>query len=72
MTEPATEHPLFYELPLRRACVYDESGGARWAEVMPHVLAAFPQLTPDAWWNLTVAEASFFVEAAFDDQTVAG
>jgi len=56
MTTPQ-EHPLYYDLPLRRAALWTDDGGVDWIELLPVVLAAFPQVTPDAYWNLTVAEA---------------
>lgn len=56
MTDPQ-QHPLYYELPLRRAALWTEDNGVDWIELLPVVLEAFPQITPDAYWNLTVAEA---------------
>lgn len=56
------EQPLYLELPLRRAVVYAENSGVDWVEAMPMVLSRWPQLTPDAYWNLTVAEALAFLK----------
>ena len=48
--------PIVADLPLRKAALHVEGGDAFWTETLPHVLAGFPQITPDSYWNLTVAE----------------
>ena len=50
------------EMPLRRAAAYEEDLGVQWICVMPLILAGFPQITPDAYWNLTVAEGLAFLD----------
>jgi len=56
MMEIPSDHPLFLELPLRRAVVYSEDGGVDWIEALPVILEAYPQMTDYQYWHLTVAE----------------
>ena len=64
--EKPSEHPLFLELPLSVARVYDEAGGVDWVEAMPLVLATYPQITRDDYWRLSVAEALALLKKAPD------
>lgn len=52
----AATHLLTAELPLRRAAVWADDGGLSLSATLGDVLARWPQITPAAFWNLTVAE----------------
>lgn len=56
--------PMVADLPLRKASLHVEGGDAFWTSAMPKVLRAFPQITPEAYWNLTVAEHAELWDAA--------
>lgn len=45
------------EITLHRAAARSEDAGGVWIEVMPQILEAFPQITPETYWRLTVGEA---------------
>lgn len=47
---------LLIDLPLWRAVAHSEDGGVVWYESMPLILERYGQITPDAYWRLTVAE----------------
>jgi len=55
-SESIERHPLFLNLPLRRASVFSTDGGMAWIESQPAILRGYPQITPDSYWHLTVAE----------------
>jgi hypothetical protein len=49
-------NPMFADLPLRKAALHVAEGDTFWTQTMPTVLARYPQITPQAYWELTVAE----------------
>lgn len=50
------------DLTLRRAAVRASDGDRFWVETMPVVMDRFIQITPDVYWNLTVAEHFVLLE----------
>lgn len=44
------------DVPLRLAGRYAVDADAFWAESMPLILEAYPQITVSDYWNLTVSE----------------
>lgn len=58
MSEPEAqaENLPLADLPIRVAADLDKNDEIAYLVAFGPVLAAFPQITPDAYWNLTVAE----------------
>lgn len=56
LSELIDQNPLIADLPLRRAGFWCSDGDTFWRQTMPFVLERYPQITVDAYWNLTVGE----------------
>jgi len=52
------------DAPLSWARDRDPDGGVAWLESMPVILDYYPQVTPEAYWRLSVAEHAFLLRHA--------